>query len=114
MPVRGPAFVHDLGLALRREVIGLVADDREDIALPRLKRGMVDQEQQDILLRMLGSSLALFLLFAALLFLRLEGFGRIDVVVHVVLALEARQAELIFLLLLEIVARMLFAAADGG
>ena len=102
VPVAGPAFVHDLGLALRGEVIGLVADDRQHVALPGLERRMLDQEQQHVLLAA-GSGNVLrwsLMLLRLLLFLGLEHFGRIDVIVHVVLALEARQLRRLVLVLL--------------
>ena len=35
VPVGGPAFVHDLGLTLRGEVVGFVADDRQHIHAAR-------------------------------------------------------------------------------
>ena len=41
VPVAGPAFVHDLGLALGGEVVGFVADDGEDVVLPVLQRGVL-------------------------------------------------------------------------
>ena len=48
VPVAGPAFVHDLGLALRGEVIRLVADDRQHVELPGLERGVLEQEQHHV------------------------------------------------------------------
>jgi hypothetical protein len=44
VPVAGPTLVHDLGLGLRGEVIGLVADDREHIGLPGVERGVLEDE----------------------------------------------------------------------
>src|SRR5690606_9296547 len=48
VPVSGPTFVHDLGLALWCEVIGLVADDRKYVELPRLQRRVFEEEQHHI------------------------------------------------------------------
>ena len=44
VPVSGPAFVHDLGLGLRREVVRLFANHPQDIALPVFQRRIFDQE----------------------------------------------------------------------
>ena len=59
MPVRRPAFVHDLGLPLGGEVIRLLADDRQHIALPGIERGVLEQEQQDVALGLFGELLGL-------------------------------------------------------
>ena len=66
---------------------------------------------------MLGKALGSVVLeLLALLFLSLEGLARIDVVIHVVLALEARELEVLLLIGLrrEVIARAALAAADGG
>src|SRR5581483_5377123 len=52
VPVAGPALVHDLGLELWIEVIGLLTDDLEDILLPRLDMRVVRQEPEQVALRM--------------------------------------------------------------
>ena len=49
MPVARPAFVHDLGLHLRQEVIGFRSNDGEALALPALKRCVVEQEAKDVM-----------------------------------------------------------------
>ena len=54
----GPAFVHDLGLALRGEVVRLLADDRQHVALPGFERRVLEQEQQHVALGLLGELLA--------------------------------------------------------
>ena len=54
VPIAGPAFVHDLGLALRGEVVGFVADDRQHIELPGLERGVFEHEQHDVALGLVG------------------------------------------------------------
>ncbi|CFP62689.1 Uncharacterised protein [Bordetella pertussis] len=48
VPERGPAFVHDLGLALRVEVLGDLAHDAHQLLLPGLQLGRVllDEVQQ--------------------------------------------------------------------
>ena len=51
VPVASPAFVHDLSLALRREVVRLLAQHVQDIRLPCFERSMIDQEEHDITLR---------------------------------------------------------------
>src|SRR5216683_1828044 len=108
MPVTGPALVHDLGLGLRSEVIGLVADDGQDVALPSFEGSVLDQEKQEVLLWMLGESFGrLFLQSLALFLLGLEEVARVDVRVHVPLALEAGQLNFLLLILglVEVVAR---------
>ena len=52
VPVAGPALVHDLGHALRGEVVRLVADDGQDVALPVLERRVLQEEQQHVALRL--------------------------------------------------------------
>jgi len=47
VPVRRPAFIHDLCLGLRREVIGFFTNDPQDIALPVFQRRALDQKQKD-------------------------------------------------------------------
>src|SRR5262245_45843210 len=49
-----PAFVHDLRLSLRHEVISLVADDLEHVALPAFERRVIEQEPEDVALRLFG------------------------------------------------------------
>ena len=48
MPERGPALIHDLGLALWVEVLGDLAHDTYDLSLPRLqqRRVLFDEIQQ--------------------------------------------------------------------
>ena len=48
VPEAGPAFVHDLGLGLRREIIGFVPDDREHVKLPGLQGGIFENERHDV------------------------------------------------------------------
>ena len=59
MPERRPAFVHHLGLGLRIEVLGELAHDAHELALPglELRRVFLD-EIQDVLLRLGGKRLA--------------------------------------------------------
>ena len=53
MPERGPAFVHDLGLALRVEILRHLAHDAHQLALPGLQQGRVLlDEVQQVLLRL--------------------------------------------------------------
>ena len=60
VPERGPALVHYLRLALRVEVLGQLADDARDLALPWFKqRGVLLEEIEEILLR-LGRKAMLF------------------------------------------------------
>ena len=59
VPVRRPALVHDLGLPLGGEVVRLLADDVEDVALPGVQRGVLEQEQEDVALGLLGELLGL-------------------------------------------------------
>ena len=59
VPERGPALVHHLGLALRIEVLGDLAHDAHDLALPRLQqRGVLLDEVQQVFLGFLGKALA--------------------------------------------------------
>ena len=52
VPVGGPALVHDLRLDLRNEVLRLLVDDAEEIALPCRQVGVVlGDERQEILVR---------------------------------------------------------------
>ena len=90
MPVRRPALVHDLGHALRCEVVGLVADDLEDVALPALERRVLDEEQEDVALHALGVAALLVALDLDLLALGVHEVRRVDVPVHVALGLHAR------------------------
>ncbi len=48
MPERGPALVHDLGHALRQEVVGLLAHQAHDLALPALELAALEQEAQHV------------------------------------------------------------------
>ena len=60
MPERGPAFVHHLGLALRIEILGDLAHDAHDLALPGLEqRGLFFDEVQDVFFGLLGEAFAL-------------------------------------------------------
>src|SRR5690348_11861010 len=54
VPVAGPPLVHDLRLALGREVVGLLAEDGEHVELPRLERRVLQEEEQHVPLRPLG------------------------------------------------------------
>ncbi len=48
----GAAFVHDLGLFLRIKILGQIADDPNDLGLPRFQTGAVlFEEIKDVLLR---------------------------------------------------------------
>ena len=91
VPVGGPAFVHDLGHALRGEVVGLVADDGEDVGLPGLERGVLEEEEEDVADGFGGDdfALAVGLRFHAGAFF-LHEFARVDEAVHVGFGLEAR------------------------
>ncbi len=89
VPVAGPALVHDLGLALRGEVIGLVADDREHVELPGLERGVFQHEQHHVADRLARELLVLLALLAAALRFGRQHLRRIDVLIHVVLGGEA-------------------------
>ena len=100
VPVRGPALVHDLGLLLGDEVVGLGADDIEDVALPPLERGVIEEELEHVALGPLGDP-ALGLLGVHFLALGLEVLLGVDEGVHVLLGGEARDGLglLVFLLL---------------
>src|SRR5262245_56538679 len=88
MPVGSPSLIHNLGLALRRKVIALLANERQNFALPVFHRCVFDQKEQDILFGTLRnrSLLEAFLVYPPLLILQ-EALG-IDVLIHVVLALN--------------------------
>ena len=88
VPVGRPPLVHDLGLRLRRVVIGLLPDDRQDVPLPVLDRRMVDQELQHVALGGLGKALLAPGLLLKLLLVGLDELGRVDEIVHVRLALH--------------------------
>jgi hypothetical protein len=84
VPIAGPPFVHDLGLALRREVVGLLANDREHVGLPILQRGEGHQEQQQIALRLGGDPAALLIgLFTPRAPFFIEPGPRVDERIHV-------------------------------
>src|SRR5205085_8692635 len=86
VPIAGPPLVHDLRLALRSEIIRLIADNLDDVALPRLYGSVLDQEQEHVLLRVLGEIPRSLLLLLLLLFLLgLQLFLWVNVVIHVVL-----------------------------
>jgi len=83
MPVAGPAFVHNFGLGLRGEVVGFVADDREDVGLPGIERGMLKQEEHDVAFGTLGDFSLGWFVGGGVVFL--SGlFAWVDVRVHVV------------------------------
>ena len=84
VPVGGPAFVHDLGLRLRREVVRLFANHPEHVALPVFQRRVFEQEEQDIFLRIFRKAPPLLPVFLEFLLLLLEEFFRIDEFVHVI------------------------------
>ena len=113
VPVGGPALVHDLGLSLRGEVVGLLADDREDVPLPVLERRVLDEEVQDIALRTLRETVpGLVLLSLVALALGGQQPWRVDEFVHVPLALELPRGQLFLSrLLFELAGRP---ALDGG
>ena len=46
VPIAGPPFVHDFRLTLWGEVVRLLADHRENVRLPVLKRRVLEQEEQ--------------------------------------------------------------------
>ena len=75
---------------LRGEVVGLLADDLEHVALPALERGVVEQEHEDVALGVLGELLGLLLLGLDLLPLLLEVLLGVDEALHVVLRAQAR------------------------
>ena len=56
VPVSRPALVHNLGLCLRREIIRFVANDRQDIQLPRLQRRVLQDEQHHVPHRLCGEA----------------------------------------------------------
>ena len=57
VPERGPAFIHDLGLALRIKVLGDFSNNADDLALPRLQqRGVFFDEVQDVFLQFSGET----------------------------------------------------------
>ena len=103
VPVRGPPLVHDLRLPLRGEVVRLLPDDRQHVVLPGVQRGVLQEEQQDVALGGFGELLRLRFLGLLGLGLLPEDRGRVDVSVHVVLALEPGDARLVLLLGPEVV-----------
>ena len=92
VPERGPSLVHDLGLCLRCEVIGFVADDRECVVFPGLEGGMLEQKQENIALWVFRKSMQLLRFLTHPFSLELDELGRIDVRVHV----GAIRAQLIY------------------
>src|SRR4029079_17580619 len=88
VPERGPPLVHDLGLALREEVVGLVADDPERLVLPGFQRGVVEQELEDVADGTLRGAPRAARVLLELLALSLEELRRIHERLHVRLALE--------------------------
>ena len=90
VPVGGPPLVHDLGHALRGEVVGFVADDREDVGLPGLEGGVFEEEEEDIADGFGGDdfALAVGLGFHAGAFFFHE-LSRVDKAFHVAFGLEA-------------------------
>ncbi len=89
MPVAGPALVHDLGPALGREVVGLFADDPQDVALPVWKRRVFQQEKQNVFLGPDREALIFFALVIQPLRLGLQQRRRVDVVLHVLFGGES-------------------------
>ena len=83
MPVGRPAFVHDFGLSLRREVVRLLANHPQDVALPGFERAVFDEEQQNVFLRLFGETAAPLPFFLEFLLLLVHELLRIDEVVHV-------------------------------
>src|SRR5207249_4602488 len=74
VPVCGPSFVHDLRLRLRGEVIRLLANDPENIALPILEGGVFEEKQKHILLRIFGKTAPFLAIVFELLLLMLQEF----------------------------------------
>src|SRR5262249_30562107 len=59
VPDAGPAFVHDLGLHLRNEILHFLVEHRHDIPLPILKYiGILHNKEDEILLGQLLISFA--------------------------------------------------------
>src|SRR5690606_11269980 len=83
VPVARPALVHDLRLALGREVVGLLPDDGEDLLLPRFERRVFEQKEEDVPLRPLGEAFALRLRLLPLPPEPLQVLRRVDVGLHV-------------------------------
>ena len=84
VPVGGPPLVHDLRDPLGSEVQGLLPDDVQDFPLPRLERGMIEQESHQVAHRLARKAPGLLTLAPQFLALGLHEFRRIDVRVHVV------------------------------
>jgi hypothetical protein len=84
----GPPFVHDLRHPLRGEVVGLVADHAEHVALPVLEGRVLEQEEEDVPLWLLGDLLLPLRPLLEARLLLLEERRRVDVAVHVALAGE--------------------------
>jgi hypothetical protein len=60
MPKRGPAFIHDLGLALWVKVLGDFAHNPNHLALPRFQQwGMLFNKIEEVFLRLFGKPLGL-------------------------------------------------------
>ena len=78
VPEASPALVHDLGHALGREIVGLLADDGEDVALPALQLGVFHEEEENILLGLFRELPHLFELFLDPFALDLEVVRRVD------------------------------------
>ena len=83
MPVCRPAFIHDFGLSLRREVIGFFPKDPQDIALPVFHWRALDQKQKDVFLRLFRKAPAFQAFVFEFLFLLVHELLRIDEFVHV-------------------------------
>ena len=83
VPVGRPALVHDLGLALGQEVVGLLADDAEHVGLPALDRRVLEQEAEHVALGVGRDPLGGLALFFGLALLLFDELGRVDVLVEV-------------------------------
>src|SRR5262249_55238003 len=52
MPIARPPLVENLGQKLRIKIVRLLTDDLQDVLLPGFEFGVVDQEPQEVTLRM--------------------------------------------------------------
>src|SRR3989338_9092012 len=100
VPVGCPPFIHDLGLTLRQEIVGLLANDRQYLFLPILKWGILNQKREDIahwLFRKLSFLKFCFLDFSLLV---IDKRLWIDIFIHVRFAFDLFDDGDILLLLL--------------
>src|SRR5262245_27875322 len=88
VPERGPALVHDLGLDLRNEVLRVLVNDGEEVALPvGEERIVVADEEEDVLLGRRRRALEVDLDLLLALVDPLEGIRRADRSLHQAIAL---------------------------